>query len=94
MTSKNAEIAVLQEQMKQSREALSDFKSETEQSFKSVNQKLDKSATDIDARLKRIESILTEAKGGWRMLVFIGGLSATLGAIAGKIAAWIMAVPR
>lgn len=94
MTSKNAEIAVLQEQMKQSRDALTEFKSETEKSFQSVNEKLDRNSTEIDERLKRIEGILREAKGGWRMLVFIGGMAATLGALAGKVAGWLMAIPR
>ena len=94
MTSKNAEIAVLQEQMKSAREALSAFKAETEESFKSVNEKLDQNSVTIDERLKKIEGILTEAKGGWRMLVFIGGTAAALGAVLGKAVGWLMALPR
>jgi len=35
---------------------------------------------DIKASLQAIQSTLSEAKGGWRMLMLIGGASGTLGA--------------
>lgn len=35
--------------------------------------------------LDRIESTLNEAKGGWKVLMLVGGASATVGAFAHKL---------
>jgi hypothetical protein len=35
-----------------------------------------------------IKLILSEARGGWRTLVMVGGISATVGAAFAKIATW------
>lgn len=36
---------------------------------------------DIKASLQAIQTTLAEAKGGWRMLMLIGGASGTVGAV-------------
>jgi hypothetical protein len=45
-------------------------------------------------QLSSIQQTLSEAKGGWRALLWISGLSATIGGVVVKIAMWIQAVPR
>jgi hypothetical protein len=84
MTSKNAEIAVLQTQMENQQLAMDDMKRETAENFRAVNEKMDRNQIHTQAELQSIKDILTEAKGGWKMFVMIGGLAATIGAIAGK----------
>jgi prefoldin subunit 5 len=42
--------------------------------------KLISDVNDIKASLQSIQSTLSEAKGGWRMLMLIGGASGTVGA--------------
>jgi hypothetical protein len=37
----------------------------------------------IEKTLGNVEKLLTEAKGGWRVLMLIGGATGTLGAILG-----------
>ena len=46
-----------------------------------------------DLRLLRddvteIKEILSEAKGGWKVAAILGGVSATIGAIAAKFVSW------
>jgi hypothetical protein len=45
-------------------------------------------------QLSSIQQTLSEAKGGWRTLLWISGLSATIGGAVVKIAMWFQAVPR
>jgi hypothetical protein len=45
-------------------------------------------------QLSGIQQTLSEAKGGWRTLLWISGLSATIGGVVVKIAMWFQAVPR
>jgi hypothetical protein len=94
MTSRNAEIAVLQEQMNGQREALSQFKDDTKENFRAVNEKLDSNSDNVDKRLKNIESLLTQAKGGWKLLLFVSGLAATVSAVAGKLLGLFLSLPR
>lgn len=45
---------------------------------------------------KKIESIglqMAEAKGGWRAIMFVAGISGTLGAIAGKLGPMLFKTP-
>lgn len=40
-----------------------------------------------------IKLILSEARGGWKTLVMVGGISATVGAFVAKLASWINIFP-
>lgn len=40
--------------------------------------------TGVLNELRTINSTLSEAKGGWRMLLAVGGLAATVGAMVAK----------
>jgi hypothetical protein len=94
MTSKNAEIAVLQTQMVDQKLTLDELRKSANENFQAVNKKLDENQTEMDARLRRIETILVEAKGGWKMLMLIGGLAAGVGALVGKFAGLFLTVPK
>jgi prefoldin subunit 5 len=45
-------------------------------------------------QLSGIQQTLSEAKGGWRTLLWISGLSATIGGVVVKVAMWLNTVPR
>lgn len=44
---------------------------------------------DIKKVLNEIQQTLSEAKGGWRMLLLIGGAAGTIGAALTQIAHWV-----
>lgn len=46
------------------------------------------------SQLALIQSTLSEARGGWRTLMFVSGLSATVGGVIVKLAAWLQMWPR
>jgi prefoldin subunit 5 len=45
-------------------------------------------------QLTTIQQTLSEAKGGWKTLMWVGGLSAALGAIVVKVITWMQIFPR
>jgi prefoldin subunit 5 len=52
---------------------------------------MDKMATDIDEIKKMLSSInatLAEAKGGWKMLMAVGGAAGVLGGLIVHLANW------
>ena len=51
--------------------------------------KLTSDANDIKATLQAIQTTLAEAKGGWRMLMLIGGASGTVGAALTQLAHYV-----
>jgi len=51
--------------------------------------KLISDVNDIKASLQSIQSTLAEAKGGWRMLMLIGGASGTVGAALTQLAHYV-----
>lgn len=51
--------------------------------------KLISDVNDIKASLQAIQSTLAEAKGGWRMLMLIGGASGTVGAALTQLAHYV-----
>ena len=44
---------------------------------------------DIKATLAAIQTTLAEAKGGWRMLMMIAGISGTIGAAITQVANYV-----
>ena len=45
-------------------------------------------------KLSSIENTLSEAKGGWRTLMFVSGMSAAVGGMIEKVATWLQFLPR
>lgn len=44
--------------------------------------------------LIQINTTLSEARGGWRTLMMVGGVAATAGALGAKIITWMGWVPK
>lgn len=44
---------------------------------------------EMYADIKHIREVVDQAKGGWRMLMMVGGASAAVGAVAVKIIEWV-----
>lgn len=45
-------------------------------------------------QLTTIQQTLSEAKGGWKTLMWVGGLSAALGGIVVKVMTWLQILPK
>lgn len=52
--------------------------------------KLDK----LDAAVEAINSTLSEARGGWRTLMWVSGASAAIGGLVAKLLPWLTAAPK
>ena len=53
--------------------------------------------TDMQAMQRTLEEInrtLSEARGGWKTLMLVGGIAAAVGATIAKLATWFGLVPR
>ena len=50
--------------------------------------KLQEQLSQVNNKLDDIIKTLSEAKGGWRTLLIIGGAAGTLGALIAKLFAW------
>ena len=48
---------------------------------------------DIKATLHAINDTLSQAKGGWRTLMLVGGAGAAVGVTASKFLAWLATLP-
>lgn len=48
-------------------------------------QNLEKDMTEMKADVKAIRATLDKAAGGWKTLMIVGGLSATIGSIVTKV---------
>lgn len=44
--------------------------------------------------LQIIQATLSEARGGWRLMVMVGGLSAAAGGIVVKVMTWLQLLPK
>ena len=55
-----------------------------------VRKDLDEVRTD----LKAIREVLSQAKGGWKTLMLVAGLSSTIGALLAKLAPWAALAPK
>ena len=47
----------------------------------------------MNEKLDLLVTAVTEAKGGWKMLLMIGSCAAAVGAITTKLILWIKGVP-
>jgi hypothetical protein len=45
-------------------------------------------------QLTTIQQTLSEAKGGWKTLMWVGGLSAACGGIVVKVMTWLQILPK
>lgn len=45
-------------------------------------------------QLTTIQQTLSEAKGGWKTLMWVGGLSAALGGVVVKVMTWMQILPK
>jgi prefoldin subunit 5 len=48
----------------------------------------------MNETLIEINRTLSEARGGWKTLMLVGGIAAAVGATAAKFATWFGLVPR
>lgn len=49
---------------------------------------------DLKDEIAAMKSLIDQAKGGWKILVGVGTVSATIGAIIAKIASFVWAMPK
>lgn len=48
-------------------------------------ERLEKDMAELKGDVKAIRATLDQASGGWRMLLLVGGLSATIGSVVTKV---------
>jgi hypothetical protein len=53
-----------------------------------------KDMDEVKDDLKAIRSTLSEARGGWKTLMLVAGISSTLGALIAKAAPWFGFLPK
>ena len=51
-------------------------------------ERLERRAETMEAKLDDIIKTLNEARGGWRAIMIIGGVAATIGAMLAKFPPW------
>lgn len=61
-----------------------------ETEIKHLTEAVDKIAQDVAA----MKSTADQAKGGWRVVLLVAGVSGAIGAGLVKLLAWLPAVPR
>lgn len=49
---------------------------------------------ELKKDVKAIRETLSEAKGGWRVMLMISGISATVGGLVAKFLPWLMSGPK
>jgi prefoldin subunit 5 len=47
----------------------------------------------LNAAITQIQQTLSEAKGGWRTLMWVGGAGAAVGVTASKFITWLASLP-
>lgn len=50
--------------------------------------------SEVKSDVHEIKMMLSEARGGWRTLMLVGGIAATVGALVAKLATWLGWFPR
>jgi len=49
---------------------------------------------EMNQTLHAIHTTLSQAKGGWKVLMLVGGAAATIGALVAKLATWSQYLPK
>lgn len=55
---------------------------------------LKKIIDEVRADTKEIKETLSQAKGGWKTLLLVAGISSTVGALITKASLWIGVLPK
>jgi prefoldin subunit 5 len=53
-----------------------------------------KDMDEVRSDLRHIREVLSQAKGGWKTLMLVAGISSTIGALLAKVAPWFAMAPR
>lgn len=65
-----------------------------ERDVKRMREEMHEMRKEFSEQLTQINVTLSEARGGWRTLMLVGGVSATIGAAAFKVASLFQWVPK
>lgn len=65
-----------------------------ERDVKRMREEMHEMRTEFTKELRQINSTLSEARGGWKTLMLVGGVSATVGAASYKIASLFNWFPK
>jgi hypothetical protein len=57
-------------------------------------QALTKQVEALSVKINEMHTQMSEAKGGWRMLMLVGGISGAAGAGLFKLGQWFMMLPK
>jgi prefoldin subunit 5 len=49
---------------------------------------------EMNATLHEIHTTLSQARGGWKVMMAVGGASATIGALVAKLISWSYYLPK
>lgn len=79
----DAQIEALERDVKRMREEMHEMRNQMSEMHK-----------DFAEQLQQISSTLSEARGGWKVLMLVGGVSATIGAAGYKLASLFQWFPR
>lgn len=55
---------------------------------------LEQQVTELRADVKSILSVLSEARGGWKTLMLVGGIAGMMGATIAKLAGALLFMPK
>jgi hypothetical protein len=55
-----------------------------------LKKNIDEMRTDV----RDIKEVLSQARGGWKTLMLVAGISSTIGALTVKLVPWIGALPK
>lgn len=61
--------------------------------LKSMVSDANKKIEELGAEINAMKSLIDQAKGGWKILVGVGTISAAIGAIIAKIISFLWAIP-
>lgn len=62
--------------------------------FKDMVEKANKQILELRSEVQEMKSMVDQAKGGWKILVGVGTLSATFGALISKFFPFLTTLPR
>lgn len=65
-----------------------------ERDVKRMREEMHEMRTEFTAELRAINATLSEARGGWKIMMMVGGASATIGALSYKIVSAFQWLPR